>query len=71
MKLRRINAQRYVDDETGTYFEFGSDMTDGGALQQVLKHQRIFLNKYPSEEWFGTDRFLPPLGNLPKDGSEP
>ena len=62
MKLRKIDPRRYVDDETGTYFDFLSDTTAEEALEQVLTSQRIFLEKYPSEEWFGTMRTLPRVG---------
>jgi hypothetical protein len=65
MKLRKINARRYADDETGTYFDFAQDMTPEQAQEQVEMHQRIFLSKYPAEEWFGTDRILPPIGKRP------
>jgi hypothetical protein len=64
MKLRRINAQRYVDEETGTYFDFESDTTPEKADEQVRIHQRIFLSKYPAEDWFGTNRRLPHVGKM-------
>lgn len=74
MKLRRINKRRFVDDETGTYFEFRFDVTDAQAAEQVEMHQHCFLARYPAERWFGTDREIPvPLGRLYRkdDGGPP
>lgn len=72
MKLRRINARRFCDDETGTYYEFGSDMTESKAIEQIEIHLRIFRSKYPDLEWYGKDHALPTLSKgfrKPKDGS--
>lgn len=45
MKLRKINEQRYVDDETGTYFDLPPGTNDSEAEEQILLHQRVFFDE--------------------------
>ena len=62
MKLRKINARRYVDDETGTYYRFLSDTTPEKARDQIERHLRVFLNNGGMpDDWHGSDRTLPRL----------
>jgi hypothetical protein len=65
MKLRKINEQRYCDDETGTYFHFGFDAAPEQATEMIQTDMRIFLSKYPTDDYFGTDRWIVNVGKRP------
>jgi len=72
MKLRRINALRYCDDETGTYYVFLSETTQEQAEEQVEIHLCCYLNNgYSPSDWFGTERTLPRLRRLKPPPPEP
>ena len=64
MKLRRINARRYVDIDTGTYFYFASDTTEAEALEQAPMRLRQMLINVPESEVFGTDIFVPRMAKM-------
>ena len=71
MKLRRITARRYVDDDTGTHFEFLSDMTPEQAVEQVQMRLETMKHIEP-DEYQGTLMTLSRLGRIPpKDRSKP
>lgn len=62
MKLRRISALRYCDDDTGTYFDFWDEVSDEQALKMIELHQRCQLTRCPTEEYFGTNQGVGNLG---------
>ncbi len=64
MKLHRITAQRYVDTETGTYFDFLSDTTEAEALQQAQMRLKQMLKKATLDDLLGTVVPCPRMGKI-------
>jgi hypothetical protein len=66
MKLRRIDAQRFCDDETGTYFDFSAypEVSFEKAQQMIQMDMDCFLSQYPSSDYFGTQRFVLDIGQV-------
>ena len=54
MKLRQIDTRNWVDDETGTYFEFFSDTDEATAYEQAEMRVRQMLRLAPADEVYGT-----------------
>lgn len=70
MKLRRINALRWVDEETGTYFQFFSEHTEKQAIEQAEIHLRWQVSVHGAEAVHGTDIVCPRMGK-PSPPPEP
>lgn len=66
MRLRRINEQRYCDDETGTYYDLWEKVSLEEAADLIEKDRKIYLSKHPGEDYFGTNRTVLRLGKRPR-----
>jgi hypothetical protein len=70
MKLRKIDSRNWVDDETGTYFEFFSDAEAGQAYEQAELRWKQMLLQASRDGVYGTKIPVPRkrrLGRPPKD----
>ena len=66
MKLRRIDMQNYVDDETGTYFYLPLHDVDNFEQAEAMIQMDIdcYLGQYPAEDYWGTRRTVLPIVHL-------
>lgn len=71
MKLRRINALRYCDDETGTYFDLWEEVSLEEAAQMIVLDRQCYLAQYPAEGYFGTNRTVLRLGKRKRPRKRP
>jgi hypothetical protein len=63
MRLRKINSQRYCDDETGTYFDFCFPLTPETALELIQMDFECFLARGgEAANYHGTERLVGNVG---------
>ena len=64
MQIRKITELRYCDDDTGTYFEFfQSPSNPADAVDQIQRHMKSLLSRFPPEEVYGAEYTVVRLGS--------
>ena len=59
MNLIRLGPRKYRDQETDTFYDFGSDVEPDQAAQKIDRFIALKLKEMPPEDVYGRSWFVP------------